>query len=565
MHSAVSAGSSLDAANPVLRTLLQLSPMAVFALDTAGRVRLWNPAAERIFGWTEAQVLGEPDPTVASQGRGHSLLEGLLAGAEYETRQERRRGRDGAWIDLALHAACLREEGGEPIGVLIVAIAPGEERRLEKERMALLETARAAQVEAEAAVHRARFLAAGSALLDSSLDYADTLSSIARLAVPALADFCLIDELDGDVVSPVALAHFRPDREGSLERRLRLPLAGEPDRPPVGRVTLTEEPLLVAKVDESVLRSIARNPQHLRRLRAMGLQSFLAVPLSARGRIFGVVTFAYLESGRRYTPADLEMAAELGRRAGLAVDNARLHRESQRAVSARERLLAVASHDLRNALATILLNTSAILDSPDPDLVVGDVLEQLGWIARSVEHMDRLIDLLDASATDLNHLFIEPECHSVSTLFREALLMYRSLAEAGGISLVWMERNDLPNILVDSRRIQQVLGNLISNAIRFSPPGASIVLGARADSDSEIVVTVADDGPGIEAKDLPSIFDFYWRGRTGRGRGAGLGLALSRAIVEAHHGRIWVESEPGRGSAFSFTVPSARAGAELDT
>jgi PAS domain S-box-containing protein len=542
-----------------LAALTRCSPMAILTLDPEGRVRQWSPAAERIFGWTQAEVLGLPDPTLPPEALA-ALLREISTGTGFADRPVVRNGRDGAGIDLSLFATALRDPSRRFQGVLLMAADARQQRRLEQEHEGLLERERAARLEAEAAEYRARFLSAGSALLDGSLDYVLTLNNLARMAVPALADYCLVDELEDEVVSRVAAAHADPEREMWLDRKTRQPLAGDPKRHPTVRVMATGEPVLVQEAGDDVLRSIAHDKIHLARLKKIELHSFMVVPLSARGKILGVITFAYAESRRRYTPADLEMAAELGRRAGVAVEMARVYQASRRAVQARERLLAIVSHDLRNSLATILLNASALTETRSGASIESPVRDQLQWIARSAEQMNRLIsDLLDASAIELGRFSIEPTARPAAALACDALEMFAPLAAEKRIEVTWEGKGELPDVLVDAERIQQVLGNLIANAIKFSAPDGSIRIAAVAEPSGEVCFSVQDTGPGIAEADLQSIFDFYWQAQKGRGRGAGLGLAIARAIVEAHGGRIWAESERGRGSSFFFTVPVALA------
>jgi signal transduction histidine kinase len=282
------------------------------------------------------------------------------------------------------------------------------------------------------------------------------------------------------------------------------------------------------------------------------------VPLTARGQVLGAITLAFGESRRQYGEADLEMAEELARRASFAVEAARLYRESRQAIRARERLLAVVSHDLRNSLATVLLNSSAVLESPAAGGVDPGILDQLEWIARSAEQMNRLIsDLLDVSAIELGRLSIEPGPQKVAELIGDAAELYRPLAAERGIGVTWEVNGELPDVHADAERMHQVLGNLLSNAIKFSPPESWIRIQASAADAGGVCFSVSDSGAGIEAEQLPFIFDPYGQGRRLRRAGAGLGLSIARAIVEAHNGTIWVESAAGSGSTFYFVLPTS--------
>lgn len=552
----------LEASEPFWRLLIASAPLAIHAVDREGRVTLWNPAAEAIFGWRAAEVMGRPDPTPGGGGEpANPLLEEVMRGRRVVEREMPRRARDGSVRHVAISAAPLVDDRGRATGMMVMTSDIGDRRQDDARRDALLAREQTARVEAEAAVQRVRFLADGSALLDGSLDYATTLDNLARLAVPFLADYCLIDEIEGDYVSRVALAHVDPARERLLHREVRQPLTADLERHPTIRVMTTGTSVLVEEATDEILDRIAHDDAHLERLRALQLGSFVVVPLSARGRTLGAITLAYAESGRRYGPEDLEVAEELGRRAAMAVETARLYRESCRAVTARERLMAVVSHDLRNSLATVLLNASAIIESPAVTRLDGGTREQLQWIARSAEQMNRLIsDLLDVSAIELGRLSVVPSRQQVRRIVHDAAAMYRPLMAERGIGFTWEGSWALPDVWVDPERLQQVLGNLLGNAIKFTPPGGSVALRAESGEAADAVrFLVSDSGPGIAAEEVPALFDPYWQGKRGRPRGSGLGLAIAKAIVEAHGGRIGVESSPGAGSVFAFTVPIVRS------
>ncbi len=546
-----------DAGDSLLKALIHASPLAIYLLDPDGLIQLWNPAAERIFGWPAAAVVGYPDPTVGSAiDDVRILLDAVIAADQPVEREVVRVNRAGELIEIALSATRVTNGAGEVQGVMAIAADISERRRIERERDQLLDWERDARERAEAAERRAHFLAEGSALLDGSLDYHATLNNLARMAVPELADYCLIDELEDESVSRVALAHANPDREAALHRDLRQPLTGDPDKHPVVRVMLTGKSVLVDEVDDSVLLEIAHSEEHLAQLRTIDLHSFLVVPLGTHGKVLGAITLAYAESRRRYTRADLEMAEELGRRAAKSVEAARLYRQSRLAIQARERLMAIVSHDLRNSLATVLLNSSSILESQGGSSLETHVRHQLQWITRSAEQMNRLIaDLLDVSAIELGRFSLDPSDQTVHDLVRDATQLNRPLAIEKGISFdSWVE-DDLPSVNVDPGRFQQVLGNLVTNAVKFSSAGSSILVRATKCGAKEVCFGVADTGTGIEPDHLASIFDGYWQGRRGQRGGAGLGLGIAKAIVEGHGGRIWVESTLGEGSTFFFTVP----------
>jgi signal transduction histidine kinase len=274
----------------------------------------------------------------------------------------------------------------------------------------------------------------------------------------------------------------------------------------------------------------------------------MIVPLSARGRPLGALSFVSAESGRRYGPADLAMAEELGRRAGIAMDNARLFHDAQRAIQARDEVLAVVSHDLKNPLESVLLSASLLLRAPEP----AQVRRYAEAVQRAAGRMDRLIrELLDLSRMDAGRFTVELRPERLEALVDEALALLAPVAQERGVTLGASGAPLAEAVPCDRERILQVLSNLVGNALAFSPRGGHVAvvlaLGAR-----EAQVAVRDHGPGVPAEDLPHVFDRFWKSRS---RGTGLGLAIVKGIVEAHGGRVSVESRVGEGSTFAFTLP----------
>jgi signal transduction histidine kinase len=301
-------------------------------------------------------------------------------------------------------------------------------------------------------------------------------------------------------------------------------------------------------VDDAVLSRAIADPAQLRLARELGMTSAMIVPLSARGRTLGAITFIAAESGRRYGPADLATAEELGRRAGIAVDNARLFDDLQRAIRARDEVLAVVSHDLKNPLESVLLSASLLLRAPEP----AQVRRYAETVHRSAARMDHLIrELLDLSRMDAGRFAVELRPERLEGLVEEALAVLAPVAQERGVTLS-ASGAPLPDAVpCDRERILQVLSNLVGNALSFAPRGGRVAV-SLALAEREARVEVRDDGPGIPAEDLPHVFDRFWKSRS---RGTGLGLAIVKGIVDAHGGRVGVDSRVGEGAAFAFTLP----------
>jgi PAS domain S-box-containing protein len=409
-----------------------------------------------------------------------------------------------------------------------------------------------------------RFLGEVSDELAGSIDLRETLQRVTRLAVPKLGDMCMVYLLGAQgELRRAAAAHADPSKQEALDELLSAtPVRSDATRSPVVRVVRSGEPELVPELDEAELIGYALDADHLHLLRLLAPRSMIAVPLISRGRTLGAISLACSEDDRCYDEADLALARELARRAALALDNARLYAEARDASRARQDILHVVSHDLRNALNALLLNLDILLVDAEPAEGGDGGRPQLQSIQRSALHMERLVrDLLDVENLETGRFAVHPQAVDAGALIAEAIQMLRPLASERRIELAAAADPDLPTVRADPNRLQQVLVNLIGNAVKFTPPGGRVTVSAEPlpTRAGGVCVSVTDTGIGIAEGDLPHVFDRYWQGEKSRtsGRGAGLGLAISRAIIEAHRGTLKVESRPGEGSTFRFTLPAA--------
>jgi signal transduction histidine kinase len=241
----------------------------------------------------------------------------------------------------------------------------------------------------------------------------------------------------------------------------------------------------------------------------------------------------------------------------MAIENARLYRASVHATQLREHILGVVAHDLRNPLSTIQMQASALKrPGGEPER---RSLKPVEVIHRAARRMNRLVqDLLDVARMEAGQLAIERAPLTAGGLILEAVDMQKPLAESADLELQVEVDPDVPEVWGDRDRLLQVFENLIGNAIKFTPAGGRITAGA-ASKHGDVVFQVADTGVGIAPENLPRVFDQFWQATRAGREGAGFGLAITKGIVEAHGGRIWVESTEGRGSTFSFTIPKAAA------
>jgi PAS domain S-box-containing protein len=540
-----------------LDQLFEAAPEGLALLDAEERVLDVNGEWVRLFGWTVHEAAGRTINELivppALREEGVRLTSRVSAGekAELETV---RQARDGSPVEVYVTGTPVFADGRR-VGTWGIYRDISRRKAAERQRAELLERERRAREEAEAAGRRTAFLAEVGTLLSATFDYATAFRQLARLAVPELADYCLIDEVDAEGgTRRVAVAHADPEAEARLLADVRNPPDADEERRPVLRVVRTGEPMLVPEVTPEVLDRLAHDEAHRESLRnnPAPLRSFIIVPLNARGRSLGAITLVSTNPARLFGPAELSVAQEMARRAALAIDNARLYNEAREALRARDSVLGVVSHDLRNPLTAILLNVDAALASGTLPPAACEALE---GVVRSAQAMDRMIqDLLDVARIEARQLRIDPAPCAPADLVGEAVGMMAPIAEERGIRLAEAVEG-CPPVRADRDRVQQVFSNLVGNALKFTPPGGMVTVGA-APGDGTVRFWVRDTGPGIAADEVERLWDPFWQGEgAARRSGAGLGLPIARGIVEAHGGRAWVESTPGAGTTFHFTVP----------
>ncbi len=407
---------------------------------------------------------------------------------------------------------------------------------------------------------RFRFLAEGAAAVAASLDYDATLRTLARLTVPALADFALVHLADRNDARLVAAAHADPAAEPTLYDVGRQYRPAANPRSPIMQVLRTGSSVLIPDVTEDYLRVVAPDGTPQARLRALGLRSWLVVPLKARDRTLGTVSLLTTTSGRRFEAADLTLAEELAGRAALALDNAQLYKEAREADRRKDEFLAMLGHELRNPLAPIVTSLHLLARSGGLD---EEAAAARDTIDRQVRHLKRLVDdLLDVARITRGKVKLHRQPVELRQVLTTAEETVRPLLDARRHKLavalpagpVWLN--------ADPARLTQVFGNLLTNAAKYMEDGGVIAVTAEA-TGGKVVVRVRDQGMGIPAEMLPRVFDLFTQVGSTLDRaqgGLGIGLSLVKSLVELHGGRVEAYSGgPGQGSEFVVRLPTIPA------
>ncbi len=520
--------------------LYDFAPVGYCTLDGGGVIEELNLTAGAMLGYDRGWLVGTPLSVALPPDQRPGFFTFL---ADCATRGG----------EAVLEATFAGRPGAPGMVQLVATPRRGPEGAARGYLMAITDIAERKVLEA-----RLRFLADVSELVGSRTDLEGTLANVARLAVPFLADVCFVDLLDerGEIRRLDAVLSEVPAPADLGETLKRASLADS--RSPQARVIDSSHPVLFPAL-AALAAELGHEHPLVFALGSAGVTSLMVVPLVARGQTLGALTFGTCRAGRPYATADLAFAQELARRAAMGVDNARLLAVHQRNTRAREDLLSVVSHDLKAPLTVIQLSIASVLrgrtEAADRRL---HGRRELRRIHQASERMTVLInDLLDAATIEAGRFAVDAGRAQVRPLLVDAVEQLAPVAAAKKVSLE-LDCGECPDVVADGGRIQQVLANLIGNAIKFTPGGGTVTVGAEPAADF-VRVWVRDTGPGIAPEDAEHVFDRFWKAKRGLRTGSGLGLFIAQGIVAAHGGRIWVDTQPPPGSEFSFTLPVASA------
>lgn len=409
-----------------------------------------------------------------------------------------------------------------------------------------------------------KYLFDTSRVLSETMNYDERLQRIVKLVVPPLADCCMIHIFENDHLILKVLDQ-KEAIDSALVRdifNIRCPIPNDLQFGP-GFVATKNSAQLIEVVNEKILKNMGFEGDGVfDKISKLNIHSWISVPMVAHGRNIGVMSLIRCKP-MSYTRDDLNLANLVAARAAIAVDNARLYKKAQDAIRIREDVLAIVSHDLKNPLGVIHGFNEIITDTFVEMNVDKINLEATKAIARSVRQMERLIgDLLDFAKIESGTLTIESKPNRLDQLIWSSVESVHHHLERKSIQLRTEIQPGLVEIICDADRIRQVLSNLLGNAIKFSSEGGQVLIRAQM-NETEAVFSVTDNGPGIASENLKHLFDRYWQAKETAKQGTGLGLSIAKGIVESHHGRIWAESEIGKGATVYFALPMRKINSEI--
>lgn len=401
------------------------------------------------------------------------------------------------------------------------------------------------------------FLAEASKILSSSLDYETTLHNVASLAVSQISDWCIIGIIDKNAgYQQITMQHKDP-------KKVKWAEAVGKEYPPalnansgIAKVLRTKKPEFHPYISDDMLVAVAKDERHLKLIKQLGMTSVMIVPLLLHNESIGALTFISSETKRRFTKADLSLAEELAQRAAIAIENARLYKNSQDAITVRDDFISVASHELKTPVTSVKIFTQVLLKNAEKNNDDKSI-KSLVKVNKQIDKLTALIyNLLDISKIQSGHLEYSMKQFSFDEMISESIEVLQHMSDKHTIIL---EGKSNSLMYGDEDRLIQVISNLITNAIKYSPLADKVVVHVSV-SKKRITVAIQDFGIGMDKEHLQKVFERFYRvsGTTDSTfPGLGIGLYISKEIVLRHGGKLWVESSVGKGSTFYLELPVA--------
>ncbi len=550
----------LSHSHDFLDSLIENLPLMIFVKEAKDlRFVRFNRAGEELLGISRSELIGKNDFDFFPKEQ-----------AEFFVAKDRAVLRGREILDIPEEPIMTRRQGGRVLHTRKIPLigADGQPEYLlgiseditdqskaeDTRRRMILEEA--ILKEREASAVRAAILADASSAIIRTLDYQQSLKALANVLVPALGEGCAISirKEDGSLERVVVLGNGF-DRTMEPKLRAMNPIH-EKGAAGVAHLFATGQSQVFSPLSDEQLRSITATEEHFNVAKSLEIKHLMLMPLIAHDRVFGAINLFRCGS-KPFSAEDKELAEEIGRRAGINLENCFLYEGAQRAIDLRDQFLSIASHELKTPLTSLRLQIDLAEKSGAASL-------RLDRLSKQVDRLTRLIeDLLDVTRIQSGKINYKLESVNLSELVSETVeRMANSLAAVNCQLQTWID----PNLIVraDPGRIEQVLVNLLSNAIKYAP-GSPVEVRLFDAGKGMLAIEVKDRGPGISQEKLGLIFDRFERAGMSRNIGGlGLGLFIAKQITEAHGGQIQAESSPGLGAKFTVRIPKAGPGKTRD-
>ncbi len=549
----------LEKSREFLDSLLENIPLMVFVKDAKElRFIRFNKAGEDLIGFKREELIGKNDYDFFPKEQAEFFIakdREVLAGNNIvDIQEESIQTRLQGTRILHTKKIPLYDLNGKAEYLLGVSEDITEKKKTEEEMLRIIKE-QAALNEREIASARESFLAEASTLLASSLDYHETLALLANLSATVVGDWCTISMINDDgEFERVSGAHSDPKMKGLLTELIK-------NYPPDKRVQTLQKfsSFINPIIKESELVDMARDARHLELLKTLGSHSSMIVPVIVSGKLRGAISFISGVNKPPFNHIDLSLAEELGRRAGIAIENSLLYASAQNAIRSRDEFVSIASHELKTPITSLKMQLQMVLRSVNIETGQMPTPEKLKkTLETSTHQVDRLTilieDLLDITRIEKGKLNYTFEEVNLSELVKEVVERFSEDFKRAHCNLS-LDIISGVQCFCDRYRIEQVITNLITNAIKYgseNPVKVSVF-----QEGSNAIFTVKDSGMGIAKEKHAKIFERFERAISSTNiSGLGLGLYISKQIIDAHQGKIEVDSDINQGATFRVSLPN---------
>ena len=492
------------------RGLIETARDSIVVLNQLGKIIFVNHQVERWFGYLKSELIGRELNVLVPKGND-------LVGKR----------KDGSTFPVELSFSPSESNEGRLVTTVIRDISDNKKRERQAELVARL-----------------------GQRLTETLDFDVIINDSAEMLVPDFSDYCVIRIADGTgKLYSKKVAHKDPKMVDRYEEFVQKLETSKVIQDALG--DLIKKGKTIVSVPENSFRCDV-DPELRRITNEIGIHSYIVVPLIPRNTVAGTLSFVMTDSHREFQKEDIKFFEDIGHRIALSMENAKLYKDATQAIKTREEVLSVVSHDLKSPIAAIKMRLEVMRRAKV--LSEEKLVEHTDKITKTLDHMQSLIcDLLDFAKLESGTFSLDRCDHTLKEVVMPVVEIIEPQAHAKNIKFHVNIFEGEYIVNCDVIRIRQVLSNLLGNALKFTQEGGTIHLVVSKIED-RLEFCVTDTGWGIASENIDKVFERFWQSTTTKKMGSGLGLSICKAIVEAHGGRIWVESELQVGSKFFFSI-----------